>query len=250
MGTSRAVALVTGASRGIGRVTALRLADQGFDVAINYRQSAAEAERTVEEVEQRAVRAVALQADVADVEEARVLVDRATEALGALTVLVNNAGVTRDRLLIQMTEDDWAATWQTNLAGARAVSRAAMCSMKERGGRIINLSSVVGASGNAGQANYAAAKSAVLGMTKAFAVQGAASGITVNCVIPGYIVTDATSHLSEEQQNVWLRRIPMGRSARPEEVAEIIAFLAGPGAGYITGQCIAVDGGLLAVSGT
>jgi len=167
-----------------------------------------------------------------------------------IDVLINNAGITRDRLVLQMSEQDWDDIWHVDLAGARAAAFAALRAMVERKhGRIVNLGSVVGATGNAGQANYAAAKSAILGLTRGLALQAAKHGVTVNCVIPGYIATDATAHLTEEQQSFWLDRIPIGQPGTPEDVAEAVIFLTRPEARYITGQCIAVDGGLLAESG-
>jgi 3-oxoacyl-[acyl-carrier protein] reductase len=243
-------ALVTGASRGIGRVVALGLGAQGLPVAVNYRAARAEADETVDAIRRRGGRAIALQADVAVPEQAADLVRRAEAELGPLLVLVNNAGITRDRLLVQMTEDDWNATWQTDLLGSRIIGRAAVTSMAaRRAGRVINVSSVVGTLGNAGQANYAAAKAALLGLTRQLAVQAAPHAITVNCVVPGYIETDATAHLTPEQREDWIRRIPMKRPATAEDVAELVLFLAVARGGYITGQCIAVDGGLTAEAG-
>jgi 3-oxoacyl-[acyl-carrier protein] reductase len=191
-----------------------------------------------------------MQADLSSPTEARGLFKRAEEAAGPVAILVNNAGAIRDRLVIQTTESDWDATWTTNLLGARALAREAIAAMcRRRAGRIINISSVVGAAGNAGQANYAAAKSALMGLTRELAVLGAQQTVTVNCVVPGYIVTDATAHLTDTQRDAWLSRIPMGRYASPEEVADLVVFLASSAAGYITGQCIAVDGGFMARSG-
>jgi 3-oxoacyl-[acyl-carrier protein] reductase len=164
--------------------------------------------------------------------------------------LVNNAGITRDRLLVQMTQEDWDSAWMTNLVGARAAARTALGLMSERGsGSIVNVSSVVAAIGNAGQANYAAAKAAIHGLTRDLAVRAAAWNVSVNCVVPGYIMTDATAQLSERQREAWLRRIPMGRPATPAEVADTVIFLGADQTGYITGQCLAVDGGLLAAAG-
>jgi 3-oxoacyl-[acyl-carrier protein] reductase len=243
-------ALVTGASRGIGREIALLLADKQYVVGVHFRVARAEAEDVVREIERRGSVAVAIQADLAVAAEAASLVARAEEVLGPLAVVVNNAGITRDRLLVQMSFEDWDATWCTDLAGARTVARAALERMSERRyGRIVYVSSVVGATGNAGQANYAAAKSAIFGLTRAMAVASASSGVTVNCVTPGYITTDATAHLTDQQRDKWFERIPMGRPATARDVAELVVFLAGDGAGYITGQCIAVDGGLLALAG-
>ena len=248
--SSNVVALVTGASRGIGKAVALRLAGQGLAVAINYRSSVADADAVVQCITERGGRAIAVQADMADARQAADLVERVESALGPLGVLINNAGITRDRLLVQMSTDDWDATWGTDLAGTRAVSRAALQAMRRSGsGSIVNVSSVVGVIGNAGQANYAAAKSAVLGLTRDFAVQAACFNVRVNCVVPGYIVTDATAHLTEPQRQVWMSQIPMGRFATVEEVVGAIVFLTGADSSYLTGQCIAVDGGFLAAAG-
>ncbi len=243
-------ALITGASRGIGRACASLLAAHGVPVAINYRNAEGDATRLVEEIAASGGTAVALRGDVADPDQAMRLVDQADSKLGDIGILINNAGITRDRLLLQMTVEDWDATWCTDLAGSRAVARRALHSMVPRGsGRIINLSSVVGSTGNAGQANYAAAKSAVTGLTRQLAVEAAPGGVTVNCVVPGFITTDATAHLTGPQREAWLERIPMGRAAIAEEVAAMVVFLASDQAAYVTGQCIAVDGGLLAAAG-
>jgi 3-oxoacyl-[acyl-carrier protein] reductase len=243
-------ALVSGGSRGIGRATALCLAAEGVPVAVNYRQAANEAEEVVSLIERHGGKAVALQADVARASEAAALVRRTAEALGTIGYLVNNAGITRDRLLLQMSESDWDAIWATDLAGARTLAREALVYMLPAGfGRVVNVSSVVGSIGSPGQANYAAAKAAVDGLTRELATSCAPSGVTVNCVIPGYIATDATSQLTPEQQAGWFRRIPMGRSASAGEVASAITFLLSDEAGYITGQCLSVDGGLLAAAG-
>lgn len=242
-------ALITGASRGIGKVVALRLAGLGLPIAVNYRESKAEADALVKMICSDGGQAIALPADMSDPAQAEEIVVHAHDHFGSLTLLVNNAGITRDRLVLQMSEEDWNATWKTDLVGARAAARIALRCMAHSGGRIINVSSVIGVSGNAGQANYSAAKAAILGLTRELAVEGAPSRVTVNCVTPGYITTDATSHLNDRQRQTWLDRIPMRRSARPEEVAEAIVFLASEAAGYITGQCLAVDGGLLAAAG-
>jgi 3-oxoacyl-[acyl-carrier protein] reductase len=248
--SGNAAALVTGASRGIGKAVALRLASQGMAVAVNYKSSADEAESLVRCIEDGGGRAVALQADMADPMDATSLVARTEEALGPLHVLINNAGITQDRLLIQMSPEDWDATWCTDLAGARALSRVALETMRHRStGAIVNVSSVVGVTGNPGQANYAAAKSAMLGLTREFAVQAAVHNVRVNCVVPGYIVTDATAHLTGPQRQVWMSHIPMGRFATVDEVVGIIVFLTGAESSYLTGQCIAVDGGFLAAAG-
>lgn len=242
--------LVTGASRGLGRSAALRLGESGATVAVHYRRAQAEAESVAEAIEQAGGRADIFQADLAISDQAASLVTAVESRLGPLYGLLNNAGITRDRLVIQMSEDDWAATWDTDLTGPRIVARDAVRCMTPRGtGSVVNVSSVVGTTGNAGQANYAAAKSAIQGFTRELAVEVAPHGVRVNCIIPGYVTTDATSHLTPEQQEVWLARIPMRRYAVAEEMADLVLFLLGTGSRYITGQCIAFDGGLQAASG-
>jgi 3-oxoacyl-[acyl-carrier protein] reductase len=245
----RGAALVTGASRGIGREIAVLLANRGHAVAIHYRNSAPDAREVVRRIRADGGKATHLQADLSEECESIALVTKAEQELGPLEILVNNAGGTRDRLVLSMKEADWDAMWRTNLTSARMLCRQALDSMRPRTyGRIVNLSSVVGVTGNAGQANYAAAKSAVLGLTRGLAILAAPYGITVNCVVPGYIHTDATSHLDAGQRAAWIDRIPMCRAAEPIEVAEVVTFLASEHAGYVTGQSIAVDGGLLARS--
>ncbi|HZU14141.1 MAG TPA: 3-oxoacyl-ACP reductase FabG [Chloroflexota bacterium] len=243
-------ALVTGGSRGIGRAIALRLARTGRAVAINYRDSADLADDVASIIRAAGGTALTLQADVSDPESASALVCRAEEALGPLDVVVSNAGITRDRLLIQMSEADWSATWMTDLVGARALCRRALSAMSARGhGSIIAVSSVVGTTGNPGQANYAAAKAGLQGLSRQLAVEAAPSGVTVNCVVPGFFPTDAVAHLTPEQRDAWIGRVPMGREGPVDDIAELVAFLSGDGARYITGQCIAVDGGYQASLG-
>jgi 3-oxoacyl-[acyl-carrier protein] reductase len=249
-GPSHGAALVTGASRGIGRAVALRLAQRGYDVAVHFRHSEDEARRVAANVESAGRSACLLQADVTERSQASSLVARAEAALGPVEVVVNNAGGIRDRLLLTMSEGDWDSIWSLNLEAAFIIGRCALEAMKQKGrGRIVNLGSFVGVVGNAGQTNYATAKSALLALTSALAVEAAAFSVSVNCVIPGYITTDATAHIEDERRASWLERIPMHRSATAEEVAHAVAFFADPASSYITGQSLAVDGGLVAQAG-
>ena len=239
------VALVTGGSRGIGRAVCLELARQGADVAVNYAGNEAAAQETAQACRELGVRAVVLRADVADAAACDAMVAQVLEQLGRLDILVNNAGITRDGLLMTMKEDAWDQVLDTNLKGAFLTMKAvARTMMKQRYGRIVNLSSVVGLHGNAGQVNYAASKAGVIGMTKSLAKELASRGVTVNAVAPGFIDTDMTAALTETAKNAALGSIPMGRMGTPENVAKAVAFLAGEDAGYITGQVLAVDGGM------
>lgn len=242
------VALITGASRGIGRAVALRLAERGYRIAVNYHESSSNAEMVVKLAEERGAEAIAIRADVSSPEQAEELPRTVLDAFGQLDVLVNNAGATRDKLILQMSESDWDAIWNLDLVGSRVIARRVLQHMSVLGGgRIVNMSSVVGALGNAGQANYTAAKSAVHGLTRELALIGAPRGITVNCVVPGYVRTAATAHLNARQEAAWLDRIPMKRPGTEEEMADAVLFFID--ASYVTGQCLAVDGGLLARSG-
>ena len=239
-------ALVTGGSRGIGRAVCLALAARGMRVAVNYAGNAAAAEEVVQAcLQQGAPDAFAVQADVSDAEQVRALVAAVSERWGGVDVLVNNAGITRDGLLMRMSEQDFDAVLATNLKGAFACMQAVMrLMMKQRWGRIVNLSSVVGLRGNLGQANYAASKAGLIGMSKSAAKELASRGITVNCVAPGFIETDMTAVLPESVRTALLGQIPLARLGAAEEVAAAVAFLASPESAYITGQVLCVDGGM------
>ena len=242
--TPRRAALVTGGARGIGRAACLTLAAEGMNIAVNYAGSAAAAEQTAADCRALGVQAVALQADVRRPEACKQLVEDAAAAFGRLDVLVNNAGVTADKLL-QMTEADFDAVIETNLKGAFFCTKAAArLMMRQRYGRIISVSSVVGLHGNAGQANYAASKAGLIGLMKSVAKEYASRGVTANTVAPGFITTDMTAAMPEAARAAANAAIPMGKPGRPEDVAAAIAFLAGERAGYITGQLLCIDGGM------
>ena len=240
--TVKQVALVTGASRGIGRAIALTLAEQGF-VVIGTATTEAGAAGISEALAALGGRGIAL--NVNDAAAVDAAVDAITKTNGGLHVLVNNAGITRDTLSMRMKDDDWDAVMDTNLKAVFRMSRAVMRTMmKQRFGRIINITSVVGASGNAGQVNYAAAKAGVAGMTRSLARELGSRGITVNCVAPGFIATDMTDVLPEAQKAALLAQIPVGRLGEPTEIADAVAFLASPKAAYITGSELHVNGGM------
>ena len=240
-------ALVTGASRGIGKATALALAAQGASVAVGYAARPDAAEEVVAGVREHGVRAVALEADLASAESAAQLVPRTIEALGRIDILVNNAGLTRDGLALRMSDDDWAQVLAVDLTAAFVLCRAALRPMvKQRSGRIVNVSSVAGVSGNPGQANYSAAKAGLIGLSKSLAKEVGSREITVNAVAPGFIETDMTTGLEGPVVERLQSMIPAGRLGRPEEVAAVIAFLCSPAAAYVNGHVLLVDGGLAA----
>ena len=239
------VALVTGGSRGIGAAIARRLAAHGAAVAVNYSGSAEACQTVVDEIMSAGGRALALQADVSDAGAAAGLVEVTIAELGGLDIIVNNAGITRDGLLMRMSDADWSAVIDTNLTGVFNVTRAASRHlMKQRSGSIINIASVVGLVGNAGQANYAAAKAGVIGLTKSIARELASRGVRANAVAPGFIETDMTASLTDAVRAATLTEIAMGRFGAADDVAKAVAFLASDEAGYITGQTLAVDGGM------
>ena len=238
-------ALVTGASRGIGREVALRLAAEGASVAVNYHTGKTEADGVAAEIGAAGGTALTVQADVSDAAQAAAAVAATQEALGGLDILVNNAGITRDNLVPRLSEEDWDAVLDTNLKGAFLCTKAALRPMlRQRSGRIVNMSSVVAGTGNPGQANYAAAKAGLIGFTRTVAREVASRGITVNAVAPGFIATRMVDGITEAQRGLVLERIPLARFGTPEDVAACVAFLCSDDAAYITGQVLGVDGGL------
>ncbi|AZI42684.1 3-oxoacyl-[acyl-carrier-protein] reductase [Deinococcus psychrotolerans] len=239
------VALVTGAGRGLGKAMALKLAADGFSVAVHYGRSSAEAESLAEQIRTAGGVAQTFAADLSVPANAAKLVEDVAAQMGGLHVLVNNAGITRDGLAIRMKDEDWDAVIATNLSSAFAACRAAIkIMMRARAGRIINISSVVGLMGNPGQANYVASKAGLIGLTKALAKEYGGRNITVNAVAPGFIGSDMTDALSDTQKAGYVAAIPLGRLGQAEDVAALVGFLASDAAGYITGQVIGVDGGL------
>ncbi|MDE2938625.1 MAG: 3-oxoacyl-[acyl-carrier-protein] reductase [Chloroflexota bacterium] len=244
---SEQVALVTGASRGIGAVIARRLAVDGARVAVNYQASEEAARQVAQGITDVGGEAVVMSGDVSREEDADALVKSVIEQWGRIDILVNNAGITRDRLLLRMTPDDWDRVLEVNLRGAFLCTKYVMPHLiRRRQGRVVNISSVVGIGGNAGQANYAASKAGLIGFTKAVAREVASRNITVNALAPGFIDTGGmVDQMTEEARKTVLGRIPMERFGSADDVAEAVSFLCGPGAGYITGQVITIDGGMV-----
>jgi 3-oxoacyl-[acyl-carrier protein] reductase len=239
-------AVVTGGSRGIGRAICLRLARQGADVCFSYRGNAAAAEATVADIVALGRRALAVQGDATDPEAADALVKAALEAFGKVDILVNNAGITRDDLIMRMSVDDFRAVLETNLFGAfYAIKAVTRPMLKARSGRIVNITSVSGQAGQTGQANYSSAKAGLIGLTKATARELASRGITCNAVAPGFVLTELTQDLAQPLQDEITSRTPLGRFGTTEEIADAVAFLASDEAAFITGQVLAVDGGLV-----
>ena len=239
-------ALVTGASRGIGRAIALKLAELGANLVLNYNKSLSSIEEVVKEIESKGGKAIAVQGDVSIFVEAEKIVKAAVINFGSLDLLVNNAGITKDGLLLRMKEEDFDRVISVNLKGAfNCIRHASPIMLKQKSGRIVNISSVVGITGNAGQVNYAAAKAGIIGMTKATAKELASRGITVNAVAPGFIQTDMTEELSEKVKETIIGNIPLKRLGTAKNVADLVAFLVGEDSLYITGQVINVDGGMV-----
>jgi 3-oxoacyl-[acyl-carrier protein] reductase len=239
------VAIITGASRGIGKAIALELAAQGATVVVNYANSSTAADEVVAEINADGGQAIALQANVSQADQVDALINTTLDKCKRIDILVNNAGITRDTLLLRMKPEDWQAVIDTNLTGVFLCTRAtSKIMLKQRSGRIINIASVAGQMGNPGQANYSAAKAGVIGFTKTVAKELASRGITVNAVAPGFIETDMTSNLSHTEEI--LKLIPLNRYGQPEDIAGMVRFLAAdPAAGYITGQVFNVDGGMV-----
>ncbi|GIW47114.1 MAG: beta-ketoacyl-ACP reductase [Deltaproteobacteria bacterium] len=239
------VALVTGASRGIGRAVAIELARRGAFVVVNYAQNQSAAEKVLEEIRALGGRAYLCQFDVSDFSLVQDIIARVEQDFGGLHILVNNAGITRDGLVMRMKEEDWDEVIRIDLKGVFNCTRAALKSMiKQRYGRIVNVTSVVGEMGNSGQANYSAAKAGIIGFTKAVAKEVGSRGITVNAVSPGFIETDMTYNLPKDLKDRYIEEIPLGRFGTPEDVAKVVAFLVSDDASYITGEVIRVNGGL------
>ena len=240
------VALVTGASRGIGRAIALLMAKQGADVVVNYSGSEGAAQETVDAIKAMGRKAIKIKANVGNAEEVAAMVDEAHTTFGRIDILVNNAGITRDGLLMRMKDSDWDDVININLKGVYLMTKAvSKIMMKQRSGKIVNMTSVVGVTGNAGQANYSASKAGVIGFTKTCAKELASRGITVNAIAPGFIHTDMTDVLPDKVKDAMVHTIPLGRMAEPDEVAAVAAFLVSDMSSYITGQVINVDGGMV-----
>ncbi|ACO84325.1 3-oxoacyl-[acyl-carrier-protein] reductase [Clostridium botulinum] len=239
-------AIVTGASRGIGRAIAKKLASMGANLVLNYRSSAKEIDTLLEEIEEFRIETLVIQGDVSSFEDSKKIADEAKNKFGTIDILINNAGITKDSLILRMTEEDFDKVISVNLKGVYNCSKhIAPIMLKQRSGKIINISSVVGVAGNAGQCNYAAAKAGVIGITKSLAKELGSRGITVNAVAPGYIRTDMTDALPEKVKKSIEDLLPLKRLGTPEDVAETVGFLASDKAAYITGQVIHVDGGMI-----
>ncbi len=240
------VALVTGGSRGIGKAIALALAGEGADVVFTYKSASAAAEETVQAVRAAGRKAMGIQSDAKNLDEATKVVESVLKEFPRLDILVNNAGITRDTLLMRMSEQDWDDVIDTNLKSAFNFSKASCRQMmSQREGVIVNISSIAGVIGNPGQTNYSAAKAGMIGMTKTLAKELSSRNIRVNAVAPGFVDTDMTEKLTDQQKEGLMSMIPMKRTAKPEEIASVVVFLASPASGYMTGQVLCVDGGLV-----
>lgn len=240
------VALITGGTRGIGRAIALKLSEEGYNIAISYINNNKKAQEVVDEIEKNNVKALAIKADVSKEEEVNNMMKVINKELGNIDVLVNNAGITRDNLLIRMKTEDWDQVIDTNLRGVFLCTKAvARGMMKKRYGKIVNIASIVGISGNTGQGNYSASKAGVIGFTRSIAKELGSRGINVNAVAPGFIETDMTQVLEDNIKDEMLKSIPLNRAGKPEDVANLVVFLCSEKADYITGQVIHVDGGML-----
>ncbi|EGT3606177.1 3-oxoacyl-[acyl-carrier-protein] reductase [Clostridium perfringens] len=240
------VAIVTGGTRGIGRAIALKLADHGANIVINYRNSDKEAEELKAILEEKGVKVLAVKCDISNFEDSKNLMDKCKEVFGKIDILVNNAGITKDTLIMRMKEEDFDNVIDVNLKGTfNCAKHASAIMLKQRFGKIINMTSVVGIAGNAGQVNYAASKAGVIGLTKSLAKELGSRGITVNAIAPGFINTDMTASLSEKVKEEASKNIPLKRLGDPEDVANLVGFLASDAANYITGQVINVDGGMV-----
>ncbi len=239
-------AVITGASRGIGKAVAIRLGKAGANLVLNYRSSDESMDSLLELLEKEGIKAVKLKGDISNSDDAKELMNIAKDTFGSLDILVNNAGITKDKLIIQMKEEDFDSVIRVNLKGSyNCIKHAAKIMMKQRSGKIVNMASVVGVTGNAGQINYSASKAGVIGMTKSAAKELSARNINVNAVAPGFIETDMTKELVEKAGEGMLSGIPLRRLGSPEDIAEAVAFLVSDGAAYITGQVLNVDGGMV-----
>lgn len=239
-------AIVTGASRGIGKATALKLASLGANIVLNYRSNEEEASKVEEEIKALGVETIMVKADISKMDEVENMISTAKEKFGTIDIMVNNAGITKDTLIMRMKEEDFDSVINVNLKGVfNCLKCITPIMMKQKSGKIINLSSVVGITGNAGQVNYAASKAGVIGMTKSLAKEIGSRGINVNAVAPGFIETDMTDVLGEKAKDEYKKGIPLRKLGKPEDVANVIAFLASDAADYVTGQVIHVDGGMV-----
>ena len=240
------IAFVTGGSRGIGRAIALALADAGANVILSYRNATVEAQLVVDEIKKKGCEAIAFQADVSLFNQSREIIEKVIEQFKRLDILVNNAGITKDNLLMRMSEEEWDMVINTNLKSVFNMTKAAIKPMmSQRAGKIVNITSISGVVGNAGQTNYAASKAGIIGFSKSLAKELGSRNIQVNAVAPGFVETDMTAKLNEDQRKKLAENIPLRRTAKPEEIAGVVKFLASPAADYITGQVICVDGGMV-----